>query len=384
MKKTLNLRKFLTILIMSCGVTLCTPNNKTFNTGFSVEARVENKTTKRKFLNFFRADPEFKKMATKFNNLSKDERENKNNEVMKDLLTFFQKIYKKLGNISEKEWYEIRKNDKTYTKESYVMEDWEKPIFKYFWDSERKPVEEEYTKKLTEKIIKNKFENNRIKNIKSTFVFATGSYGFEEVKDKQNAIAWKAMVEHLLDNGCIVLVTSRKLCEGVVLKEHENLIPFCGNKLPRIIGTTGTTRPFEADALLMRSAREYIHTSNPNAKFISVCVNHQSPKGFEINFQVDESTSNKTQKQSEKLAGILRENLKKLYKKNKIKGKGTVKLEDWAVINPKFVTLKNKNDNFSAVYLQLKNHPKKSKRNVLLKKEGKTIADSILTYSKKI
>ena len=325
-----------------------------FNKNLNVQARTkstaikneEHLTIKRWFINQFKKDPDIKNLAKTFNNMTDEEKANKNNKNMKKIKTSFNELIKEYQKIGGKKVSEISETTNKFTKESFVLPDYLKPLFREFWKND-------YIENAEEKFVLSKIPKKNNKN--NPVLYITPGFGFEEkgavhgkVTTKQlNAVMTHKIIKNLLDEGIQIYTPLNLKYADLELPKHKNLHVIF-NERPPIIGKSRSGKIFEATTKIMRNVMKKTLDENKNSKFCSLGVFHDSSSdkkvvGCKVYYQVDENTYDNIQKESEKLGKLLinhlyNKNEEEIYgvpeeKGNQLSKKSQVRKEDWALAN---------------------------------------------------
>lgn len=306
----------------------------------------EHLTIKRWFINKFKKDPDIKRLAKTYNDMTDSEKNNKNNKNMKKIKTSFYKLIKEYQKIGGEKISKISETTNKYTKESFILPDYLKPLFREFWKND-------YIEKAEEEFILSKIPKKNNKN--SPVLYISPGFGFEEkgavhgkVTTRQlNAVMTYKIIKNLLDEGIEIYTPFKLKYANLELPEHKNLHVIF-NERPPIIGKSRTGKIFEATTKIMRNVMKKTVDENSNSKFCSLGVYHDSSSdeevvGCKVYHQVDENTFECIQKESEKFEKYLikylkNKNGKEIYgvseeEGNQLSKKAQFRQEDWALGN---------------------------------------------------
>ncbi len=306
----------------------------------------EHLTIKRWFINKFKENSDIKNLAETFNNMTEKEKKNENNKQMKKIKTSFYKLIKEYQKISGKEASKISKTTNKFTKESFVLPDYLKPLFREFWNKD-------YIENAEDEFIQSKIPKKNNKNNPTLYICP--GFGFEEegavhgkITTKQlNAIMTHKIIKELLNEGIEIYTPFNLDYANLKLPKHKNLHVIFKER-PQIIGKTRSGKIFEATTKIMRNVMKKTLDENKNSKFCSLGVYHDSSSDKEIvgckaYRQVDENTYECIQKESEKFEKYLIKNLynkdgKEIYGVSEEEGKQLsknlqIRKEDWAIAN---------------------------------------------------
>ena len=411
MKKILGLKTLYTILTITFGFSTLI-NAKTFTAQARKEqTQLKDKdvteqkpvlTPKRWFMNKMIQDIDnenFNKLSENFSNLSEREKADKNNTTMKKCKKFCKKymdMFQK--NLDEKKLSIMLDNSQKNTKQSYNMPDKLKEIFKYFWDVYKNKLEKEYVMSKIPKV--NDLSNKQV-FISPTFGFTESGAIIDDGKIKTgilNAKLAKEAIDSLLEKGYEVWIPFSLEYAGITLKNDKNLHTIFKER-PRILGKSGKGNIFEATSLCMRCVVEKLFKNEKSTKpnFVSINLGYNSSSdtktiGPLIYFQQDENTSEKTQKNSVRLAKILYKKWKDICKIKKDKKNiplthGILK-EDWAVANTEDVSRSSLKYNIALINAFSNHISNKKEKNECIKKSnikktGQKLAEAVEEYFEK-
>ena len=301
------------------------------------EVIVEHLTIKRWFIDEFKKNPNLKSLANSYNNMTYKEKQNKNNKTMKKIRAAFHKLINKFQELDEKEILKIFKSGKKFTKESYLMPDYLKALFKEFWDGN-------YFEEMEDKLVWSKIPKKNKKD--SPVIYVCPGFGYEEEgalhkecnSKKLNAIMTHKVIKELLDNNFEVYTPFDLSYAGLKLPENKNLHVIFDER-PPIVGKSRMGKIFEATTKIMRKVFEKTFKENKKSKFCSICIHNDSSSDREVvgskaYYEVDENTSNLVQKNSKKLAKFIIKHEGGVFDVPKSKGiklQKNIFMEDWAI-----------------------------------------------------